>query len=129
MDIKFLLIVPIILLASCKVTQPIATHTDSVRVEYRLDSVYLYERDSIYVDRFTKADTIWVTTTKWKVRYKDVMKEVHDTITATQTQVVKEKYVPNYYKRVSAGFWVLLGILLLIAGWWVVKMYYKLKGF
>ena len=28
-----------------------------------------------------------------------------------QTVVVREKYVPNYYKNTSIGFWVLLGII------------------
>lgn len=28
-----------------------------------------------------------------------------------QTVVVREKYVPNYYKNTSIGFWVLLGIV------------------
>ena len=27
------------------------------------------------------------------------------------TVVVREKYVPNYYKNTSIGFWVLLGII------------------
>lgn len=30
-----------------------------------------------------------------------------------QTVVVREKYVPNYYKNTSIGFWVLLGIVIL----------------
>ena len=29
-----------------------------------------------------------------------------------QTVVVREKYVPNYYKSTSIGFWVLLGIII-----------------
>ena len=29
-----------------------------------------------------------------------------------QTVVVREKYVPNYYKNTSIGFWVLLGIVI-----------------
>lgn len=29
-----------------------------------------------------------------------------------QTVIVREKYVPNYYKNTSIGFWVLLGIII-----------------
>lgn len=29
----------------------------------------------------------------------------------TQTVIVREKYVPNYYRNTSIGFWVLLGII------------------
>lgn len=30
----------------------------------------------------------------------------------TQTVIAREKYVPNYYKNTSIGFWVLLGIVI-----------------
>lgn len=49
---------------------------DSIRVEQRLDSIYLYERDSIFVKE--GRDTIWVE--KYITRYKDVLKVQHDTI-------------------------------------------------
>ena len=126
-----MLAVMVCMLSSCNVQQAIPTshQRDSVRVEYRLDSIYLYERDSIYVEKEHKNDTILLTTTKWSVRYKDVLREVHDTIAVntTDTIVQQVKYVPAYYKRVSRGFWMLLVILLAIVGVWGVKMYYKIQ--
>lgn len=45
-----------------------------------------------------------------------------------QTVVVKEQYVPAYYKRVSTGFWILLVMLVLIVGWKVAKIYFKIQS-
>ena len=127
--LKVLLIV--FALTSCKVQQPVPTahHKDSVRVEYRLDSVYLYERDSIYVDRFRANDTVYLTTTKYLTRYKDVWREVHDTIAVctTDTIVAQVPYVPGYYKRTARGFWVLLVVLLLIAAIKAIKIYLRIN--
>ena len=67
---------------SCKTVAPCIPETitiDSVRVEYKLDSVYLYERDSIFVHE--KRDTVFVE--RWKTRYKDVLKIQRDTVIDT----------------------------------------------
>ena len=40
-----------------------------------------------------------------------------------QTVVVKEKYVPQYYKSTSIGFWVLLAILLVFVGLKIARIY------
>lgn len=55
---------------------PEIEYRDSVRIEYRLDSVYHYERDSIYLDR--SSDTIYKEVFHW--RYKDKIVLMHDTI-------------------------------------------------
>ena len=88
---KFLFILSIYMLSlvGCKVQEPcIPTEVvrDSIRTEYKLDSVYFYERDSIYLDR-TK-DTIYkeYSKTKWlknKFRRLDdsiYCKKFHDRI-------------------------------------------------
>lgn len=108
------------ILFGCKVEQ-IPTRTDSVRVEYRLDSIYLYERDSIYVDRWRENDTIYITTEKWMTRYKDVIKIQHDTIKSENTIVQEVKYTPSFYKICTAGFWVFVVALFL----WIVWKIYK----
>jgi len=43
------------------------------------------------------------------------------------TTVIREKYVPQYYKSVSTGFWILLVILLLIVGFGAYKLYLRIK--
>ena len=46
--------------------------------------------------------------------------------TTHNTTIVRERYVPNYYKSTSRGFWVLFVILLLIVAWWGFKIYRKI---
>ena len=83
----------------CKTVAPCVPETitrDSVRVEYKLDSVYLYERDSIFVHE--KRDTVFVE--RWKTRYKDVMKIQRDTVidTKTDVQVQRVEVTPRFAK-------------------------------
>ncbi len=117
-----------LIFSGCKTTQPLTQTRDSVRVEFRHDSVYIYQKDSIFRDRWRAGDTVFVTVEKFKTLYKDKLVEVHDTIALTQTEQVAVKYVPDYYKRVSAGFWVLLVILLAIVAFKVYKIYIKIHS-
>lgn len=112
--------------SGCKTVQPLTQSRDSVRVEVRHDSVYIYQHDSIYRDRWRAGDTVFVTVEKYKTLYRDKLIEVHDTITNTQTEQVAVRYVPDYYKRVSAGFWILLVILLAILAFKAYKLYIKI---
>ena len=112
--------------SGCKTVQPLTQSRDSVRVEVRHDSVYIYQHDSIYRDRWLAGDTVFVTVEKFKTLYRDKLIEVHDTITNTQTEQVAVRYVPDYYKRVSTGFWILLAILLAILAFKAYKLYIKI---
>ena len=60
------------------------------------------------------------------IKTRDKLIEVHDTITNTHTEQVAVRYVPEYYKRVSAGFWILLAILLAILAFKAYKLYIKI---
>ena len=110
----------------CKTVQPLTQSRDSVRVEVRHDSVYIFRHDSILRDRWRAGDTVFVTVEKFKTLYRDKLIEVHDTITNTETEQVAVRYVPDYYKRVSAGFWILLAILLAILAFKAYKLYIKI---
>ena len=120
------LIAAMFFFSGCKTVQPLTQSRDSVRVEVRHDSVYIYQHDSIYRDRWRAGDTVFVTVEKFKTLYRDKLIEVHDTITDTQTEQVAVRYVPDYYKRVSAGFWILLAILLAILAFKAYKLYIKI---
>ena len=120
------LIAAIFFFSGCKTVQPLTQSRDSVRVEVRHDSVYIYQHDSIYRDRWRAGDTVFVTVEKYKTLYRDKLIEVHDTITNTQTEQVSVRYVPDYYKRVSAGFWILLVILIAIIAFKAYKLYIKI---
>ena len=110
---------------SCKTVAPCIPETitiDSVRVEYKLDSVYLYERDSIFVH--AKKDTVFVE--RWKTRYKDVLKIQRDTVidTKTEVQVQRVEVTPRFAK--FCYWWFGISAFLLIAGGvlWVCKKFY-----
>lgn len=112
---------------SCKTTQPLVQTRDSVRVEIRHDSVYVFKHDSIFRDRWREGDTVFVTVEKFKTLYREKLVEVHDTITATQTEQVAVKYVPDYYKHTSTGFWVLLALLIVWLAFKAYKLYIKIQ--
>ena len=110
---------------SCKTVAPCIPETitiDSVRVEYKLDSVYLYERDSIFVHE--KRDTVFVE--RWKTRYKDVMKIQRDTVidTKMEIQVQRVEVTPRFAK--FCYWWFGASAFLLVAGaaLWICKKFY-----
>ena len=112
-------------LSACKTVVPCVPETitrDSVRVEYKLDSVYLYERDSIFVHE--KRDTVFVE--RWKTRYKDVLKIQRDTVIDTKTEVQAQRVevTPRFAK--FCYWWFGISAFLLIAGaaLWVCKKFY-----
>lgn len=105
---------------SCK-TQDCIPETivrDSIRTEYKLDSIYLYEKDSVFIKE--KADTIFVN--KYVTRYKDVLKIERDTIYQENKVVeVKEvKYIPAFVKVMA---WIGGAACLLLLIWVVLKVY------
>lgn len=128
-------------LSSCKLIEKY--RKVEVRIEYRdsivyktkLDSIYIYQHDSVFIK--DKGDTVFVE--RWSVRYKDVLKEVHDTIYFTDIKVdtiteyqetIKEVQKPlNAWQRFQKnGFWVLLFIVLAACMYFGYKLYRKLKG-
>ena len=113
-------------LVGCKTVQSsTAVHNrDSVRIEVRLDSIYVYEHDSIWRDRWKNGDTVFVQVEKWKTRYRDKLREVHDTIaivkTDSVTTVVSVPRPRTGYDRFCSGFfWPVAVILLLLAAFWI----------
>ena len=113
--------------SSCASTKPLTNTRDSVRVEYRLDSVYIYKHDSVFRDRWRAGDTTYIQVEKWRTLYKDKIVIQHDTIATTETKEIAVKYVPEYYKRTSAGFWVLLLLLLATLAFKAYKLYVKFQ--
>ena len=115
-------------MVGCKTVKPIAQTRDSIRVEIRHDSVFVFKHDSIFRDRWRSGDTVFVTVEKFKTLYRDKLVEVHDTIATTQTDTIEVKVVPNYYRRVSTGFWILLVILLAITAFKAYKLYLRIQS-
>ena len=99
---------------------------DSLIVRTTLDSVYLYEKDSIFVKQ--KGDTVWLE--RWSIRYKDKLIEKKDTTYINKVEV-KEVAVPaklNWWQRWQIrSFWWLFGVVAFVIAWQVIKLYFRLK--
>jgi len=89
------LIIPYIilsLLAGCKSVQyvPVETvRTDSIYVDrYQRDSIY--QRDSVFVNRWIAGDTIYQDKVVWKYVYRDKVK--YDTVAILRSDTVRVPY-------------------------------------
>lgn len=129
------LIIPYIilsLLAGCKSVQyvPMETvRTDSIYVDrYQRDSIY--QRDSVFVNRWTVGDTIYQDKVVWKYVYRDKVK--YDTVAILRSDTINVPY-PVECKlskweqlKLNVGGWaisIIIIIVLIVMG----CMVYKLK--
>ena len=85
------------------------TNSYQVHALQRIDTIYRH--DSVFIHERVKGDTVYLTRTEWRDRWR--IREVHDTIHNTQyiTQTIEhppEKYVPKFYKWCTGLFWAIL---------------------
>lgn len=99
---------------------------DSLIVRTTLDSVYLYEKDSIFIKQ--KGDTVFWE--RWSIRYKDKLIEKKDTAYINNVEI-KEVAVPaqlNWWQKWQIrSFWWLFGVVVIVVVWKVIKIYFRLK--
>ena len=74
-------------------------------------------RDSVFVREVMKGDTVYLTRTEYRDRWR--VRVVHDTVRDTQyiTQTIEhppERYVPKFYRWSAAALYILLGIIILL---------------
>lgn len=84
-------------------------------------------RDSVFVSERQRGDTVYLTRTEYRDRWRTQI--VHDTIVHTDSivQVIEHpprKYVPKFYKRCTAIFWILMALLLLYV---LIRTRYSIK--
>ena len=108
--------ITLLALPSCKSVSVVnSSEVQDVQKFSSVDTVYRH--DSVFVREFIRGDTIYLTRTEWRDRWR--IREVHDTIHNTQyiTQTIEhppERYVPKFYKWSTALFYILLLILCVI---------------
>lgn len=113
-----------VFMTSCKTCQPVVEIRDSVRVEYKLDSVYVLQHDSIFRDRWRNGDTVYVNVERWAIRYKDKIVMQHDTIRTQEKVVQNVEVVPAYYKRCSWALWIIVALVVIgIVARVLIKIY------
>lgn len=117
------LIIPYIILSSlagCKSVQyvPMETvRTDSIYVDrYQRDSIY--QRDSVFVNRWTAGDTVYQDKVVWKYVYRDKIK--YDTVAILRSDTLRVPY-PVEHKltkweevRLTVGGWAIAFIIIVI---------------
>lgn len=120
------------LLAGCKSVQyvPVETvRTDSIYVDrYQRDSIY--QRDSVFVNRWIAGDTVYQDKVVWKYVYRDKVK--YDTVAILRSDTINVPY-PVECKlskweqlKLNVGGWaisIIIIIVLIVMG----CMVYKLK--
>lgn len=108
------------LLAGCKSVQyvPVETvRTDSVYVDrFQRDSIY--QRDSVYINRWTAGDTIYQDKVVWKYVYRDKVK--YDTVAILRSDTVRvpypvERRLTTWEQvRLNVGGWAIGAVIIFI---------------
>ena len=75
-------------------------------------------RDSVFLSERQRGDTVYLTRVEYRDRWRTHL--VHDTVVKTDsiTQVIEhppERYIPPFYKRCTAIFWILIALLFIYA--------------
>ena len=105
------------LLVSCKCLSPTtiasAASMASTTIHTR-DTIFL--RDSIFISERQRGDTVYLTRTEYRDRWRTQI--VHDTVLKTDSivEVIEhppERYIPSFYKWTAAIFWTGIAILIL----------------
>ena len=108
----------LLVLPSCKSLEHCSTvvqnGSELFNVVRSVDTVVV--RDSVFVSERRRGDTVYLTRTEYRDRWRTQI--VHDTIVRTDSivQVIEhppERYIPPFYKRCTAIFWILMALLLL----------------
>ena len=124
-------LIVITLLCGCKTVRyvPVETvRTDSVTVDrFIRDSVYL--RDSVYVNRWTQGDTVFVDKVVTKYRYKDRWR--YDTVAVVRTDSVQAPYPVekdlSWWEKTRLYSFPLLVAIVAVLAFIVVWLVKKLK--
>lgn len=119
------------LLSGCRSVQyvPVETvRTDSVYIDrYQHDSIY--QRDSVFVNRWTAGDTVYQDKVVWKYVYRDKVK--YDTVAILRSDTVRvpypvERRLTKWEQvRLNVGGWVIALVvitILVVVGWAIYKI-------
>ena len=123
---KRILFVFIIVLASCRSVSSVQEVRSSDVQKFRsVDTIVMH--DSVFIYERTKGDTVYLTRTEWRERWRTQI--VHDTIRDTQyiTQTIEKppvRYIPKFYRWCTIA---LLAIGLSVIGYWLLKWWLKSK--
>lgn len=110
----------LLLLAGCKTIEKIE-YVDRYHNTHSTDTLIRYDKDSVFVDHFIKGDTVFKTKYVEKIRYKDKIQIVTDTIRQSEVKTVIEtkSVVPGWcYKAI---IFLLIALIFLSIYCFVIK--------
>ena len=99
-------------LVGCKSIEVVSSsEVQDVQKLWSVDTVVI--RDSIYIREVMRGDTVYLTRTEWRDRWRTQL--VHDTIIHTDSivRVIEhppERYVPKFYKWCTIALWAVLAL-------------------
>ena len=114
----------ILVLPSCRSVSSVQEVRSSEVQKFRsVDTIVMH--DSVFIHERMRGDTVYLTRTEWRERWRTQI--VHDTIRDTQyiTQVIEKppvRYVPKFYRWCTIALWA---IGLSAIGYWLVKWWLR----
>ena len=107
-------------------SMPVTNSNDSVTYAHEktsIDTIYL--RDSIFISERQRGDTVYLTRTEWRDRWRTRIER--DTVVDVRVekevvQLPPERYIPKFYKWCTG---LLFAIGLLAMGYWLVRLYLR----
>ena len=105
---------------------PVTNSNDSVTFVHEkasIDTIYL--RDSVFISERQRGDTVYLTRTEWRDRWRtriecDTVVDVR--VEKEVVQLPPERYIPKFYKWCTG---LLFAIGLLAMGYWLVRLYLR----
>ena len=112
------LAITLLALPSCKTVDSSQLTIDNFEVQKFRSVDTVVVRDSVFVSERQRGDTVYLTRVEYRDRWRTHL--VHDTVVKTDsiTQVIEhppERYIPPFYKRCTAIFWILMALLIIYA--------------
>ena len=121
---KKVLLYLIICACVCACKSPKVVTMTEYRDRVQKDTITL--TDSVYVSRYMreKGDTVFVTDTLFKFKYRDKVRDVYVHDSVPYEVPVPTRMRNGYDRFTSWGFWIFVILMLIRFAWWFVKKYY-----
>ena len=109
------MVITLLALPSCKSVSVVnSSEVQDVQKFRSVDTVYRH--DSVFVREFIRGDTIYLTRTEWRDRWRTRIER--DTVVDVRVekevvQLPPERYVPKFYKHCTTYFWGIVVLFLL----------------
>ena len=105
---------------------PVTNSNDSVTFVHEKASIdTIYIRDSVFVSERQRGDTVYLTRTEWRDRWRTRIERDTVVDVRVEKEVIKqppEKYVPKFYKWCTIALWA---IGLLAMGYGILKLWLR----